>query len=117
MVDSISSSIEVEESGIPSLLNARKNVFLVPVKEITPRVKGSMSPLLLGVTQEISYKVAERLYSNPLILMVLNNLFISSVGTQGIDSAETSGDSTGYSLTVAKQYRPVRKKRLYRQKG
>jgi len=33
MVDTIS-SIEVEEAGRPSLLNARENVFIIPVKEI-----------------------------------------------------------------------------------
>jgi len=34
MVDTISSSIEVEEAGRPSLLNAREKVFIIFVKEI-----------------------------------------------------------------------------------
>ena len=34
MVDTISSSIEVEEAGRPSLLNAREKVFIILVKEI-----------------------------------------------------------------------------------
>ena len=39
MVDTISSSIEVEEAGRPSLLNARENVFIILVKEIFPSSK------------------------------------------------------------------------------
>jgi len=34
MVDTISSSMEVEEAGRPSLLNARENVFIILVKEV-----------------------------------------------------------------------------------
>jgi len=56
IVDTISSSIEVEEAGRPFLLNTRENAFLVLVKEITPRVKGSISPLLLGIAQECLVK-------------------------------------------------------------
>jgi len=49
----------------------------------------------------------ERLYSDPLVIMILNNLFISSAkskGRKGIDTAETSGDGRGYSLTVTNRY-------------
>jgi len=42
--------------------------------------------------------------------MILNNLFISSVKRKGIDTAETSGDGTGYSLTVTKRYLSLRVK-------
>ena len=52
----------------------------------------------------------ERLYSDPLVIMILNNLFISSVKRKGIDTAETSGDGTGYSLSVTKHYRSLRVK-------
>ena len=67
----------------------------------------------MGITKEISYKTVERLYSDPLVIMILNNLFISSAkskGRKGIDTAETSGDGTGYSLTVTKHYRSLREK-------
>jgi len=64
----------------------------------------------LGITKEISYKTVERLYSDPLVIMILNNLFVASVKRKGIDTAETSGYCTGYSLTVTKHYRSLREK-------
>jgi len=40
--------------------------------------------------------------------MILSNLFVASVKRKGIDTAETSGDGTGYSLTVTKRYLSLR---------
>ncbi len=42
--------------------------------------------------------------------MILNNLFISLIRRKGISSADTSGDGTGYSLTVTKHYRSLRER-------
>jgi len=42
--------------------------------------------------------------------MILSNLFVASVKRKGIDTAETSGDGRGYSLTVTKHYRSLREK-------
>jgi len=111
MIDE-SSSLVVDDFGRPSLLNAREKVFIILVKEIfrlSNRKAAYLLPLL-GITKEISYKTVERLYSDPLVIMILNNLFISSVKRKGIDTAETSGDGTGYSLTVTKHYRSLREK-------
>ena len=111
MIDK-SSSFVVEEFGRPSLLEAREKVFVILVKEIfrlSNRKAAYLLPLL-GISKDISYKTVERLYSDPLVLMILNNLFISSVMRKGISSADTSGDGTGYSLTVTKHYRSMREK-------
>ena len=111
MIDE-SSSFVVEEFGRPSLLEAREKVFVILVKEIfrlSNRKAAYLLPLL-GISKDISYKTVERLYSDPLVLMILNNLFISSVMRKGISSADTSGDGTGYSLTVTKHYRSIREK-------
>ena len=111
MIDE-SSSFVVEEFGRPSLLEAKEKVFIILVKEIfrlSNRKTAYLLPLL-GVEKDISYKTVERLYSDPLVLMILNNLFISSVMRKGISSADTSGDGTGYSLTVTKHYRSMREK-------
>ena len=111
MIDE-SSSFVVEEFGRPSLLEAREKVFVILVKEIfrlSNRKAAYLLPLL-GISKDISYKTVERLYSDPLVLMILNNLFISSVMRKGISSADTSGDGTGYSLTVTKHYRSMREK-------
>ena len=111
MIDE-SSSFVVEEFGRPSLLEAREKVFVILVKEIfrlSNRKAAYLLPLL-GISKDISYKTVERLYSDPLVLMILNNLFISSVMRKGISSADTSGDGTGYSLTVTNHYRSLREK-------
>ena len=42
--------------------------------------------------------------------MILSNLFVASVKRKGIDTAETSGDYIGYSLTVTKRYLSLRVK-------
>ena len=107
-----SSSFMVEEFGRPSLLDAREKVFVFLVKEIfrlSNRKAAYLLPLL-GISKDISYKTVERLYSDPLVLMILNNLFISSIRRKGISSADTSGDGTGYSLTVTKHYRSLRER-------
>ena len=111
MIDE-SSSFVVEEFGRPSLLDAKEKVFVILVKEIfrlSNRKAAYLLPLL-GISKDISYKTVERLYSDPLVLMILNNLFISSVMRKGISSADTSGDGTGYSLTVTNHYRSLREK-------
>ena len=111
MIDE-SSSFVVEEFGRPSLLEAREKVFIILVKEIfrlSNRKAAYLLPLL-GISKDISYKTVERLYSDPLVLMILNNLFISLIRRKGISSADTSGDGTGYSLTVTKHYRSLRER-------
>ena len=111
MIDD-SSSLVVDEFGRPSLLNAKEKVFVILVKEIfrlSNRKAAYLLPLL-GVEKGISYKTVERLYSDPLVIMILNNLFMNSLKRKGISSAEASGDGTGYSLTVTKHYRSLREK-------
>ncbi len=107
-----SSNIEVDEFGRPSLLDAKEKVFIILVKEIfrlSNRKAAYLLPLL-GIGKDISYKTVERLYSDPMVLMILNNLFVSSIQRKGISSIDTAGDGTGYSLTVTKHYRSVRER-------
>ena len=76
-----SSDITVDEFGRPSLLNAKEKVFVILVKEIfrlSNRKAAYLLPLL-GISKDISYKTVERLYSDPLVLMILNDLFIRSI--------------------------------------
>mgnify|MGYP001626378093 CR=1 FL=1 len=111
MVES-SSNMMVEEFGRRSLLEAREKVFILLVKEIfrlSNRKAAYLLPLL-GIGKEISYKTVERLYSDPLVIMILNNMFVESINKKGISSVEASGDGTGYSLTVTKHYRSLRER-------
>jgi transposase len=111
MIDE-SSSFVVEEFGRPSLLEAREKVFIILVKEIfrlSNRKAAYLLPLL-GISKDISYKTIERLYSDPLVLIILNNLFMNSLKRKGVASVDASGDGTGYSLTVTKHYRSLRER-------
>ncbi len=111
MIDEYS-SFAVDEFGRDPLLNAREKVLLILVKEIfrlSNRKTAYLLPLL-GIGKDISYKTVERLYSDPLVLMILNNLFVGTVKRKGIFSSDTSGDGTGYSLTVTKHYRSLRER-------
>ena len=111
MIDE-SSSVFVDEFGRNPLLEAKEKVFVVLVKEIfrlSNRKAAYLLPLL-GIGKEISYKTVERLYSDPLVIMILNNLFLNSLKRKGIASVDASGDGTGYSLTVTKHYRSLRER-------
>lgn len=106
------SGIEVDEFGRPSLLDAREKAFIILTKEIMKLSNRRMAYelSLFGITREISYKTVERLYSDPLVIMILNNLFIETLRRSGISKCDAVGDGTGYSLTVTKHYRSMREK-------
>jgi len=59
---------------------------------------------------DISYKTIERAYSDPLVKMIIHNMFVILVKRKGIKQADLAGDGTGYSLTITKHYRSVREK-------
>ena len=106
------SSIVVDESGRPSLLNAKEKAFILLTKEkmrLSNRRMAYELPLF-GIDRMISYKTVERLYSDPLVVMILNNLFLETLRRRGIHTCDAVGDGTGYSLTVAKHYRSMREK-------
>ena len=106
------SSFVVEEFGRPSLLEAKEKVFILLVKEIFRLSNRKVAYLLplLGVEKDISYKTVERLYSDRIVIRILNDLFMNSLKRKGIASVDASGDGTGYSITVTKHYRSLREK-------
>ena len=46
----------------------------------------------------------ERLYSDELVMMALYNLHVLLLKKKGIRESDATGDGTGYSLTVKKNY-------------
>ena len=102
----------MDEFGRPSLLNAREKAFILLTKEIMKLSNRRMAyelPLF-GIDRIISYKTVERLYSDPLVIMILNNLFIETLRKKEIGKCDAAGYGTGYSLTVTKHYRSMREK-------
>ena len=106
------SSLDINEFGRPSLLNAKEKAFNILVKEIMKLRNRRMAyelPLF-GIYRIISYKTVERLYSDSLVVMIMNNLFIETLRKKEIGKCDVTGDGTGYSLTVTKHCRSLREK-------
>ena len=73
------SSIAINEYGRPSLLDAKEKAFIILVKEIMKLSNRRMAyeMPLFGIGRIISYKTVERLYSDPLVIMILDVLPLS----------------------------------------
>lgn len=106
------SYIVINEYGRPSLLNAKEKALIILTKEImrlSNRRMGNELPLFV-IGRIISYKTVERLYSDPLVIMIPNNLFVQTPRKKNVSKCDTVVDRTGYSLTVTKHYRSIREK-------
>jgi transposase len=100
--------------GRPPKAKAKQKVLILLAKDLVQLSGRKMANLLplfsLFDDVDISYKTIERAYSNPLVKMIIHNMFIILVKSKGIKQADLTGDGTGYSLTITKHYRSVREK-------
>lgn len=100
--------------GRPPKAKAKQKVLILLAKDLVQLSGRKMANLLplfsLFDDVDISYKTIERAYSNPLVKMIIHNMFIIMVKSKGIKQADLTGDGTGYSLTITKHYRSVREK-------
>jgi transposase len=53
---------------------------------------------------DVSYKTIERLYSDDHVIMAVHNLHVIILRHRGVKGSDATGDGTGYSLTVKKNY-------------
>ena len=53
---------------------------------------------------DVSYKTVERLYSDEEVAMAIHNLHILILKKNDVSGSRSTGDGTGYSLTVKKNY-------------
>lgn len=104
-------NIEIKSSkfGRPKKLSLQQTVVALLLKSIFSENNRPMAGLLslfsafCGI--DISYKTIERLYSDQLIQIVLYNMFIFTIKRKCAKVVHTTGDATGYTLTVTKHYR------------
>ena len=54
---------------------------------------------------DVTYKTVERLYSDPEVELALSNLHMLILKRKSVNAVDSSGDGTGYSLTISKHYR------------
>ncbi len=100
--------------GRPVEINAKQKVLILLLKDIFQFSNRKMANLLLFFSAlagiDTSYKTIERAYSDPMVRMIIHNMFIIMIERKGIRNADITGDGTGYSLTITKHYRSVREK-------
>ena len=65
---------------------------------------------LLNGEETFSYKTIERAYSDPIVAIILHNLFVMSSGEPR--EVDSSADGTGIGLFISKHYRKDREKDL-----
>jgi len=91
-------------------------LLLKDVFKLSNRQMASMTPFLAPLQGiRLSYKTVERSYSDPLVRLVLHNLFMALV--DNVKEADVCGDGTGYSLTITKHYRTCGYKQNGRKKA
>jgi transposase len=100
--------IHKETRGVKSKLTLEQKVIILLLKHIFEKSNRTMSAMFILFSWltnvKVSYKTVERLYSDELIQIALNNLHKFIIDKKGLEEAELSGDGTGYSLTIRKHY-------------
>jgi hypothetical protein len=107
--------IRPKHFGRPPKAKAKQKVLILSAKDLVQFSNRKMANLLplfsLFDDIDISYKTVERAYSDPMVRLIIHNMFVILVKRKGIMQADLTGDGTGYSLTVTKHYRSVREER------
>jgi transposase len=102
--------------GKPPKIPITKKILVLLLKDIFQLSNRKMANFLAFFTVltgiDISYKTVERIYSDELARMIVHNMFMIMIKKKGIKNADTSGDGTGYGLTVTKHYRNEREEEL-----
>lgn len=97
-----------QPQGRPSKLSLKQKVQLLLIKAIVGKSNRGMSSMLmlfsLLTNIDVSYKTIERLYSDTELILVINNLHRLLLKEKNIENIDSSGDSTGYSLSIKEHY-------------
>jgi len=97
-----------EKRGRKPILNVQQRVTLLLLKQLFGKSNREMACMLtvfcLLSEIDVSYKTIERLYSDPMVALAVMNMHTLILKKKNITEADTSGDGTGYSLTIKKHY-------------
>ena len=108
--------IKKDNRGSPPKITPEQKAMILLLKTIFHLSNRKMANLLFFFTMltriDITYKTVERSYSDPLVQMIIHNMFMILVKRKKIADVDLSGDGTGYSLTITKHYRNEREKQL-----
>ena len=107
-------TIKPKHFGRPPKAKAKQKVLILLAKDLAQfsgRKMANLLPLFsLFDDVNISYKTIERAYSDPMVRLIIHNMFVIFVKRKEIKQVDLTGDGTGYSLTITKHYRSVREK-------
>jgi len=96
------------ETGRKPILTLKQKVVLLLTKHLFDKSNREMAGMLamfsLLADVDVSYKTIERLYSDEPVQLVLHNLHVLILQEKGIKESDSSGDGTGYALTIKKNY-------------
>ena len=116
LIDEAISTIEIHRGrGRKPTLTLKQKVTLLLLKDLFGKSNRNMASMLaifsLLSEIDVSYKVIERLYSDPEVVMTIFNLHNLILKKKGVKNVNASGDGTGYSLTIGKHYASETKRR------
>jgi transposase len=94
--------------GHPFDLTLENRVKLLLIKQLVGESNRMFSNMLTIFSMlsgiDVSYKSVERLYSDQEVILAIHNLHTLILRNKGTESYDTTGDGTGYSLTIKKNY-------------
>jgi transposase len=94
--------------GHPYSLSLDQRVKLLLIKQLVGESNRMFANMLAVFSMlsgiDVSYKTVERLYSDDEVIMAIHNLHVLILKRKGITASDATGDGTGYSLTVKKNY-------------
>jgi len=106
-VDSIK-ILKTEKRGNEPKLSLEQKINLLLLKQLCIKSNRNMAGMVVLFTCltsiDISYKTIERLYSDPLVHIVLYNLHVLMLKKKGIADIDAAGDGTGYTLLIKEHY-------------
>ena len=103
------SSIEIiPRPGHPHSLTLEQRVKLILIKQLVGESNRMFANMLAIFSMlsgtDISYKTIERLYSDGEVIIAVHNLHALILKRKDVTNSDATGDGTGYSLTVKKNY-------------
>ena len=109
LIEEAASSLHIApRKGHPHDLSLQDRVKILLIKELVDKSNRMFAnmldifSMLSGI--EISYKSVERLYSDEEVILAIHNLHILVLRRKGVYRANATGDGTGYSLSVKRNY-------------
>ena len=112
--EAVSTITIIHGAGHPRSLTLEQRVKLLLIKQLvgeSNRMFANMLDIFSMVSGiDVSYKTVERLYSDEEIVLAIHNLHTLMLKKNSVSGSRSTGDGTGYSLTVKKNYESYARK-------